>query len=156
MLKLVVTPKHRYIYVVSKKSVNCWVLFVKKLKFQYGFGYVWETHATFIDHTLCIKEVWTKDDGYISTDLFSGHNQEKSIFLYITLDRDFTMAKYLNTITIQSNRKAMSHLRLSSHKLMIERGRWKKIVHADRTCLHCHVLEDEYHVVIVCPKVYSY
>ena len=35
-LKLIVTPKHRYIYVVSKKSVNCWFLFVKKLLFQYG------------------------------------------------------------------------------------------------------------------------
>ena len=62
------------------------------------------------------------------------------------------MAKYLNTITIQSNRKAMARLRLSSHKLMIERGRWKKIVHTEITCLHCPVLEDEYHVVIVCPK----
>ena len=40
--------------------------------------------------------------------------------LYNALDRDFTMAKYLNTITIQSNRKAMAQLRLSSHKLMIE------------------------------------
>ena len=62
------------------------------------------------------------------------------------------MAKYLNTITIQSNRKAMAQLRLSSHKLMIERGRWNKIVHKERPCLHCQVLEDEYHVVIVCPK----
>ena len=46
----------------------------------------------------------------------------------------------------------MAQLRLSSHKLMIERGRWNKIVHKERTCLHCQVLEDEYHVVIVCPK----
>ena len=30
------------------------------------------------------------------------------------------MAKYLNSITIQSNRKAMAQLRLSSHKLMVE------------------------------------
>ena len=70
-LKLIVTPKHRYIYVVSKKSVNCWFLFVKKLLFQYGFGYVWETQAAFIDHKLFIKE----NDGYISTDLLRGHNQ---------------------------------------------------------------------------------
>ena len=46
----------------------------------------------------------------------------------------------------------MAQLILSSHKLMIERRRWKKIVHKERTCLHCQVLEDEYHVVIVCPK----
>ena len=70
-------------------------------------------------------------------------------FLYNALDRDFTKA---NTITIQSNRKAMGQLRISSHKLMIERGRWKDIVHKKITCLHCQVFEDEYHVVIVCLK----
>ena len=36
--------------------MNCWFLFVKKLLFQYGFVYVWETQATFIDHKLLIKE----------------------------------------------------------------------------------------------------
>ena len=46
----------------------------------------------------------------------------------------------------------MAQLRFSSHKLMIERGRWKNSVHKERTCLHCQVLEDEYHVVIVCLK----
>ena len=35
---------------------------------------------------------------------------------------------------------------------MIERGRLKKIVIKERTRLHCQVLEDEYHVVIICPK----
>ena len=55
-LKLIVTPKYMYIYVVSKKSVNCWFLFVKKLLFQYGFGYVKEMQATFIDLKLFIKE----------------------------------------------------------------------------------------------------
>ena len=42
---------------------------------------------------------------------------------------------------MQSNRKAMAQLRLSSHKLMIERGRWKNSAHKDRTYLHCQVLE---------------
>ena len=46
----------------------------------------------------------------------------------------------------------MAQLRLSSHTRMIERGRWKTIVHKDRTCLHYQVLEDEHHVVIVCLK----
>ena len=79
---------------------------------------------------------------------FADTTNKNRCFLYNTLDRDFTMAKYLNTITIQSNRKAMAQLRLSSHKLMIERGRWKKIVHKERTCLHCQVLEDKYHVLL--------
>ena len=151
-LKLIVAPKHWYIYVVSKKSVNCWVFSVKKLLFQYGFGYVWETQATFIDHKLFIKELELRMMDIFQQTCFAGTTNINISFLYNALDRDFTMAKYLNTITIQSNRKVMAQLRLSSHKLMIERGRWKKSVHKERTCLHCPVLEDEYHVVIVCPK----
>ena len=73
-------------------------------------------------------------------------------FLYNALDRDFSMAKYLFSIHIQSNRKAMTKLRLSSHKLMIERGRWQKCLHNDRICTECNVLEDEYHAVIICPR----
>ena len=151
-LKLIVTPKHRYIYVVSKKSVNCCFLFVKKLLFQYGFGYVWETQATFIDHKLFIEEFELRIMDIFKQTCFADTTNINRCFLYNALDRDFTMANYLNNITIQSNRKAMAQLRLSSHKLMIERGRWKKIVHKERTCLHCQVLEDEYHVVIVFPK----
>ena len=64
----------------------------------------------------------------------------------------FYYGEIFTTITILSNRKAMTQLRLSSHILLIERGRWKKIVRKEGTCSHCQVLEDEYHVVIVCPK----
>ena len=150
-LKLIVTPKHGYIYVVSKKSVNC-CFFVHKLLFQYGFGYVWETQATFIDHKLFIKEFELRMMDIFQQTCFADTTNRNRCFLYNALDRDFTLAKYINTITIPSNRKAMAQIRLCSHKLMIERGRWKKVVHKERTCLYCQVLEGEYHVVIVCPK----
>ena len=41
------------------------------------------------------------------------------------------MATYLYKIHIPANRKAMTKLRLSSHKLMIERGRWLNILPKD-------------------------
>ena len=127
-------------------------MFVKKLLFQYGFGYVWETQATFIDHKLFIKEFELRMMDIFKQTCFADTTNRNRCFLYNALDRDFTMTKYLNTITLPSNIKAMAQLRLSSHKLMIERGRWKKIVHKDIIFLHCQALEDEYHVVIVCPK----
>ena len=132
--------------------MNCWFLFVKKLLFQCGFGYVCESQANFIDHKLFIKEFELRMMDIFQQTCFADTTNINRCFMYNALDRDFTMAKYLNTITIQSNRKAMAQLRLSNYKRMIERGRWKKIVHKDITCLHCQVLDDEYHVVIVCPK----
>ena len=36
----------------------------------------------------------------------------------------------------------MTKIRLSSHKLLIERGRWLNILHKDRLCTLCNKLED--------------
>ena len=60
------------------------------------------------------------------------------------------MANYLNKVQIRTNRRALTKLRLSSHRLLIERGRWLKIKQENRLCTECHVLEDEYHVVCIC------
>ena len=43
-------------------------------------------------------------------------------------------------------------MRLSSHRLFIERGRWKSIPRADRKCTLCNEIEDEYHVMLICPR----
>ena len=48
----------------------------------------------------------------------------------------------------------MTKLRLSNHKLMIERGRWLNILPKDRLCTLsnlCNKLEDEFHVICECP-----
>ena len=37
------------------------------------------------------------------------------------------MANYLNKVQTRTNRKALTILRLSRHRLLIERGRWLKI-----------------------------
>ena len=62
------------------------------------------------------------------------------------------MASYLNKVHIRSNRRAMAKLRLSSHRLMIERGRWLQITQDNRLCTECLVLEDEFHVICVCSR----
>ena len=51
-------------------------------------------------------------------------------------------------------RVAVSRIRLSSHMFLIERGRWgkKRIDIEMRKCTVCNVLEDEFHVLIECPK----
>ena len=50
-------------------------------------------------------------------------------------------------------RKALTRLRLSSHRLEIEAGRWHKpnpIPVNERKCQICHVLEDEFHFLFKC------
>ena len=49
-------------------------------------------------------------------------------------------------------RIALARLRLGSHNLMIERGRWEKPkrLFCDRLCEACNEIEDEYHVIFKC------
>ena len=49
--------------------------------------------------------------------------------------------------------QALSKLRMSSHRLAIESGRWARPTSTpinERKCVHCNVLEDEFHFVIEC------
>ena len=49
--------------------------------------------------------------------------------------------------------QTLSRLRVTSHKLLIEAGRWVKPVKIpvdDRKCAICNKLEDEYHFVLEC------
>ena len=62
------------------------------------------------------------------------------------------MAGYLYKVYVPANRKAITKLSLSSHKLLSERGRWLNILHEDRLCTLCNKLEDELHVICECPR----
>ena len=93
-----------------------------------GFGCVWETDAVGINHALCIKqfELMLMDtfQQFCRADIANSNRCS----LYYRLNREFVIASYLNKAHIQSHRIAMSKLRLNSHRLMIERGRWLKII----------------------------
>ena len=51
-------------------------------------------------------------------------------------------------------RVCFPNLRLSSHKVLVERARWlkEKVPYTQRTCTFCNSnnIEDEYHVTLVC------
>ena len=68
----------------------------------------------------------------------------------------FQMQPYLEKVNtcICKFSQAFSKLRVSSHRLEIEAGRWTKlraIPRDDRKCHICEILEDEFHFVIECP-----
>ena len=63
------------------------------------------------------------------------------------------MQSYLNNVNLSKYRIVLSRLRLSSHRLNVETGRWHKpnpIPFDERKCINCESLEDEYHFIIEC------
>ena len=83
------------------------------------------------------------------------NNSTRAIFYKNIAELKFQ--PYLEVLNIVKVRTSLSQLRVSSHRLCVETGRWNKPVSIpfnDRKCSFCNVLEDEYHFVIQC-QVFS-
>ena len=66
---------------------------------------------------------------------------------------NFYYQKYLELIKVEKYRRSLCKLRVSSHRLEVEMGRWakpNKIPLDNRKCRVCGVLEDEFHFILEC------
>ena len=73
---------------------------------------------------------------------------------YITIS-NFQFQKYLDILPSEKYRKSLCLLRVSSHRLEVELGRWakpNKIPLDNRKCRSCDVLEDEFHFILQCSR----
>ena len=73
-----------------------------------------------------------------------------SLYKYIS---SFKFKPYLDICNIPKFRYSLTRLRVSSHRLNIESGRWARpniIPVNERMCQNCNVLVDEYHFVLEC------
>ena len=81
-------------------------------------------------------------------------NSENSMCKYYC-ELDFiNHSQIYNSMLSDYYRLFISRWRLSNHRLNIETGRYTKPIteRKDRVCTECRVLEDEHHVVYVCPR----
>ena len=65
----------------------------------------------------------------------------------------FQFQPYFEKINVCKYIQALSKLRVSSHRLAIESGRWARPTRNpidERKCVNCNILEDEFHFVIEC------
>jgi len=65
----------------------------------------------------------------------------------------FQFQPYLNICNVNKFRVNLSKLRMSSHRLNIETGRWARptpIPLDQRKCTVCNKLEDEFHFILEC------
>ncbi len=82
-------------------------------------------------------------------------NQHK-LECYSALNREYTMASYLSTVTDVKIRKTLTMYRLSKHSLAVEKGRSRQIwlSREERICSHCSLgeIKTELHFLTECTK----
>ena len=83
------------------------------------------------------------------------HSQKLSF--YYTIKQHYSPSTYLDLSRRTPSRKALVKLRISSHELRIETGRYDKIPREERLCNLCNSnkIEDETHFLLDCPRYSS-
>ena len=78
---------------------------------------------------------------------------ESSRANFYSLFSSFDHQIYLDCVKVKKFRIAMTKLRVASHRLEIEVGRWarpNRVPVDERKCRHCNTLEDEFHFLLEC------
>ena len=135
---------------------SSWAKSVKLLLESLGCGHVWiEQGVGDINMFLRVFKQRLTDN------LIQGWNEQVSNSSRANtykLIANFNFKCYLDVVTVRKFRYAFTRLRVASHRLEIEAGRWHKPNRTpveERKCLFCrNSLEDEFHFVIEC-KLYQ-
>ena len=126
-----------------------WVSGVKHILFSNGFGYIWIQQSVInekqflSEFKLRIKDIFIQRCNDEISNL-----SDNRLYKHLGL----TNNAYLTEIKQNYIRTAITRLKMSSHTFMNERGRWLNIEYNLRLCSLCHVLEDEFHIINVCPR----
>ena len=128
-----------------------WAYYVKHLLESLGFNNVWLNQGVgnINRFMLIFRERLT--DTFIQNwnERIHTSTRARSYSLFC----DFSYKAYLEVLKIEKYRMAMSRIRLSSHRLMIETGRWHRphsIPYEERKCIVCDTIEDEFHFILEC------
>ena len=136
-------------------SINSfWVKHLKSLFDNLGFSYIWDNFDRNINYFPLIK--LRLRDQFIQNWSETIHTMPKLDY-YCKIKTVFKFEDYLIDISSNELRKNLTCLRLSSHKLAIETGRYSGIERQNRICEHCNnnFVESEYHFLLICPKYYE-
>jgi hypothetical protein len=159
-IKLLTTDENKYIkkvYLMLKQDIIenpnriNWCSLLKDLLCTLGFYEVW-LFQTVGDSELFLYNVKQRlKDQFLQN--WSGrlNNSSRALFYKYILNHRFQ--PYLDLVNVKKFRVCLSRLRVSSHRLFIESGRWTRPVSTpvnERKCTFCDKLEDEYHFVLEC------
>ena len=132
--------KDRYTYKIYKESLksdNCtkskWFFYIKRIVDEIGFSYIWISQLnernckqsiakTFLQR---LKDIYSQNAlRYINKD----ENSDSGKMQFLRKIKDnYAFEPYLN-IQNSHHRKSISQIRLSSHRLAIETGRWQNFL----------------------------
>ncbi len=160
-IKIINSDKEKLIWISynsmrnsSNSKPGWWTSNIKHLLYSTGFGYVWEQQMVYDDKMFLNQFRERCNDMHIQSCL-SDIDKNSRCRLYKHIKGVYEMEQYLQRSYHRDLRQCLTKIRLSSHKFLVERGRWSKpiIEYKQRKCTLCDEqdIEDEYHILMKCP-----
>ena len=158
--KILQTPENKYTKIIYNMMLHDleelpnktnWASLVRDLLASLGFRNVWLAQG--VGNIGAFLSVFKQrlHDNFMQNWHDRLNNSSRANFYKSAAQ--FQFQTYLEQINVFKYMQALSKLRMSSHRLAIESGRWARptsIPINDPKCVHCNVLEDEFHFVIEC------
>ena len=113
----------KYIY---KRKVVYILTYIKELLYSTGFGYVWEQQTVNNRYHQFIREFKRRMHDIYVQQCFGEVRDSSRCRLYREIKFTFEMEPYLQNNCNGELRQCLTKIRLSSHKFLVERGRWAK------------------------------
>lgn len=110
-----------------KNMLSSWIILVKNTLLSNGFGDVWY-YPESVNEIMFYVNFEQRLSDYFYQNLRVEIENAHPLRLYKYLNLPVHQTEYLNHILCDKHRKALSRLRLSSHRLRIESGRYDKNV----------------------------
>jgi len=139
-----------------EKGGSNWVSSVKETLEICGLGDIWRFQTVLNEQWVGCMFKQRIQDIYVQQWRDRMRQKSRGEF-YLLINPEYEFSLYLDSVTCRAYRHALTKLRLSSHHLAIESGRWRRpnpIPRAERKCQICDLLEDEYHLIFEC-RMYS-
>ena len=127
-----------------------WAFQMKSIMDSLGFSHIWNNHA---QSDIPLNEIKQRILDQTDQEILRSNGNSTKLQTYCLFKFDTKRESYLDSISVNKFRYALSRSRLSSHNLAIETGRYYNIPKEDRICIFCNMFkkESEYHFLLVCP-----
>ena len=158
--KILQTPENKYIKIIYNLMIRDieelpnkanWASLLRNLLASLGFREVWLAQGVGNVGTFLSVLKQRHSDIFMQNWHDRINNSSRAIFYKTVMQ--FQFQPYLEKINVCKYIQALSKLRVSSHRLAIESGRWTRptrIPIDERKCVNCNILEDEFHFIIEC------
>ena len=127
-----------------------WAFQIKNMLNNLGFSHVWNNQE---QNDIPFNEIKQRIIDQTNQEILMANTTSSKLETYCLFKLDTSCESYLNKITLNKYKFALSRFRLSSHNLALETGRYYNIPKENRICTFCNMnkIESEYHFLLVCP-----